>query len=189
MRLLHSAPRRRNPYPLLSRGLEIREIRFGTGLLLARLKDAPRSARGEDAHYIVGADYHLRYTLDDRQREVIVPQGMLTDLTSVPWFARWLVAKVGKHLEAVIVHDYLYIAWQDVPGRGALEEDRAFADDLMLAVMEASGVRAWRARLIHLAVRLFGGPTYRAPNSPRYLDMTAPEVLAQFSKDAPLKVA
>jgi Protein of unknown function (DUF1353) len=101
---------------------------------------------------------------------------MLTDLASVPRVARWLVDRVGPHLEAAIVHDFLYIAWQDVAGgRGAREEDRRFADELMRVAMESAKVGATSRFVIHNAVRSFGGRAFEEPNERRYWRPDAPD--------------
>jgi hypothetical protein len=86
----------------------------------------------------------------------------------VPRVARWLVDRVGPHLEAAIVHDFLYIAWQDVAGGGAREEDRRFADELMRVAMESAKVGATSRFVIHNAVRSFGRRAYEEPNERRY---------------------
>ena len=94
---------------------------------------------------------------------------MLTDLSSVPWFLRWFVGRVGPHLEASIVHDFLYIAWQDLGTRGAKPEDSAFADKLLCVGMEAAEVGWIKRSFIYLGVKLFGWCAYQQPNPERYV--------------------
>ena len=72
------------------------------------------------------------------------------------------VGRVGPHLEASIIHDYLYIAWQ-VKNVDATEERRRFADDLMLAAMKAAGMGC-KADIIYRAIRLFGKPVFEGRN-------------------------
>ena len=69
--------------------------------------------------YIVDQDYTVSFDVDDVEKTLTVPRGMLTDLASVPRVARGRVGKVGPHLAASIVHDFLFIAWQLLDGRGA----------------------------------------------------------------------
>src|SRR3546814_8946158 len=85
-------------------------------LLLRRSIEAVKARSGGDADYVVGAAYRVRYTLfgDTRWREVVVPAGLTTDLASVPRLVHALINRVGPHLEASIVHAWLYVAWQDL---------------------------------------------------------------------------
>ena len=71
--------------------------------------------------------------------EVVVPRGMYTDLASVPKELWSIVGPIGTHLEASVVHDYLYMAWTDFRPR-ALKRDWNFADDVFMAGLQASGV-------------------------------------------------
>ena len=126
---------------------------------------------GRTADFIVGLDYRVKFDLDGVERTVTVPKGMTTDLASVPRVFRSIVGQVGPHLEAAIVHDFLYIAWQDVPNRGARDEDRNFADRLFLRSMRDAGMSWWEAHPIYMAVDGFGGSTYRERDEPRYVDI------------------
>jgi hypothetical protein len=81
------------------------------------------------------------------------------------------VSQVGPHLEASIVHDFLYVAWQDVAGRGARARDREFADKVMRAGMEAAEVGTGQTWTIYQAVRLFGGSAFTETDQQRYIDL------------------
>jgi Protein of unknown function (DUF1353) len=161
------APAFENPYPSPD-WEEISDFEYLTPLRLCWDPRAGAKRDGEDTDYVVSDDYRVRYQLDGEAREITVPAGMLTDLVSVPWSARWLVDRVGPYLEAAIVHDFLYIAWQDVAGRGARPEDRRFADELMRVAMETAGVGATLRFVIHSAVRIFGRRAYKEFDARRY---------------------
>ncbi|MEL6574390.1 MAG: DUF1353 domain-containing protein [Pseudomonadota bacterium] len=141
-----------NPYP--DRWTSVSDLRFETPLLLARAEKAIPMAGSREAQYIVAAPYTVSYLLDEQapRQRLTVPAGMLTDLASVPAVARWFVGRVGPHLEAAILHDYLFVAWQDLEGHGARSRDFAFANALMMAAMKAAGVQPMHRRIIHLAV-------------------------------------
>ncbi len=164
-------PEFENPYP--DKGwTQISKFEYATPLHLYRKIEAVQIREGEDADYIVWRDYTVRFKLDneDEPREITVPRGMLTDLASVPRVARSVVGRVGPHLEASIVHDFLYIAWQDLEGRGPRDEDREFADELMRVALEEAGVSGWQRFLIYRAVSWFGGGAYRrGEKEPRYV--------------------
>ena len=133
-----------------------------TPLVLVRHPRSLKSVVGRDPHYVVGARYAVHYQLrgDQGWRMVVVPEGLLTDLASVPAIARGYVGRVGRHLEAAVVHDYLYGAWQNIKGGEPLECHRAFADRLFLAGMRAAGVSRFKSWSIYKAVSLFGRKAY-----------------------------
>ena len=169
-----------NPYPTDGWN-EIADFKYLTPLELYRHQTALSSRSGSDADYIVSQPYAVDVSLDGRPRRITVPKGMLTDLASVPRFARSVVGRVGPHLEASIVHDYLYIAWQDIDGHGPRKADRDFADRLMLAGMEAARVGGFKRQLIYRTVRTFGWGVYESANPGcRYV------VLPDRSEEGPL---
>ncbi len=157
-----------NPYPETPWS-EITGFAYGTPLHLCRCIEAVQGREGEDGDYIVSKPYTVRFKLGDDHREITVPQGMVTDLASVPWAARFIIGRVGPHLEASILHDFLYIAWQDLGQRGARDADRKFADELMRVAMGEAKVSAFRRCLIYVVVRAFGGCAYRRQGPKRYV--------------------
>ena len=158
-----------NPYPPLGWN-DITAFKYESPLRLYRDIKAVKGRGGEDADYVVSEPYVVSYRLDGGPvQRIEVPKGMLTDLSSVPRAARVIVGRVGPHLEASIVHDFLYIAWQDVPGRPAKAEDKVFADKLMRAAMRAAKVDKTQVEIIYQAVRLFGRPAYFNEDENRYV--------------------
>jgi hypothetical protein len=169
-----------DPYPPFA-GVPIVDFVYETPLWLARGIEAVKARSGEDADYVVGQPYTIRYRRKgEGWRRVTVPMGLITDLASVPRFIRPLIDRVGPHLEASIVHDYLYVAWQDLPHGMARPQDRTFADALFLAGMKAARVPAWKRWTIYMAVHLFGGRVYRDRNPGRY--MPTPTLLAMAAE-------
>ena len=126
---------------------KIVQFKYVSSLVLVRKAQAITGRSGPDPNYIVGKPYKAKYKLegDEQWRTIVVPAGMLTDLASVPRPARSFVGRVGRHLEAAILHDYLYGAWQDRDGGIPLEEEREFADRLFRAAMAAASV-SWLKR-------------------------------------------
>ncbi len=161
-------PQFENPYPGQP-PLQITDFIYQTPLHLCRCTKALELNAGSKADYVVSRPYTVLFTLDGVDTGITVPEGMLTDLSSVPWFARWFIGRVGPHLEASIVHDFLYIAWQDLEGQGAREPDRKFADRLLRAGMKAADVSSWKRWIVYLGVRLFGKGAYVQPNALRYV--------------------
>ena len=173
-----------NPYP--PEETPIKGFRYETALVLVRLKDAPRMRGGEDADYLTGRPYTVSWhSGDENWRQIVVPEGFITDLTSVPRLLRWIASRVGPWLEAAIVHDYLYVAWQDVEGKTPTRADRRFADDIMLAAMREAKVTRVMAWAIHKAVSLFGGKTFENRNAERYVALNDPAIAEQFGFSIP----
>lgn len=96
---------------------------------------------------------------------LVVPRGFITDLASVPWFARWYVSRDGDHLKAAVIHDYAYAMdslLAPIEAGQWSRIDRRAADRLFLEAMEVRGVRPAKRRVIYAAVRFGGGSSYRS---------------------------
>lgn len=159
-----------NPYPEQACNT-ITDFTYHSDLHLLRLKNASLDRKKKpDADYIVAKDYTISFKLnDDEQMTITVPKGLLTDLVSIPYFLRSIVGRVGPHLEAGIVHDYLYYAWQDIPGYSAKKSDRYFADRLLLEGMKKARFNLFKCYLVYTAIRLFGYHSYKKGDVlPRY---------------------
>lgn len=125
-----------DPYP--GEFQEVTEFVYESRLVLAREPEALEDAARAKVSYIVDEDYTVSYKVDGERRSLTVPRGMLTDLASVPSVARSIIGRVGPHLEASIVHDYLYVAWQLFDGREPRKVDYRFANEVMYAGMRAA---------------------------------------------------
>ncbi len=167
-------PNIQNPYP--SNWTSITDFSYETHLYLARAKKAIQGGSGRESEYIVSAEYVCSCKVDEQRWEIRVPSGMLTDLTSVPWIARLIVGRVGRHLEAAIIHDFMFLAWQDIPGHGARGNDFRFANQVMLESMIKAGVCFLSRNLIFLTVSSFVARwVYNAPNpGTKYVRVPSP---------------
>lgn len=149
-----------NPYPDGPTDVA-KTVQLSDLVLLRTREDLINRENGEDV-YLLGAPFTISWvSKTGKGGEITVPAGFITDLTSVPPIFRLFVSRAGPWLEAAVTHDYLYIAWQLVKGRGPRDQDRKWADDLMFASMKAAKVSAWRRWAIYLAVRLGGRWTYQ----------------------------
>ncbi|MCZ6588289.1 MAG: DUF1353 domain-containing protein [Alphaproteobacteria bacterium] len=169
-------PNIENPYPE-GEWSEISDFKYLTPMILRREAEAVRN-RGDkekDAEYILGEEYRVSYKLDGQDREIKVPRGMLTDLSSAPRIATLAgIGRVGPHLEASIVHDFLYIAWQYLEPKGtARSEDRRFVDKLFRVAMKEASVVPFRREIIYWAVRWFGGSFYESEDPNAFVDLDA----------------
>ena len=157
-----------SPYPE-GAWREITSFRYIAPLHLYRARRGIRFGtvkRGAD--YVIAEPYSVAVGIDSVERTITVPAGMLTDLASVPKAARSVVGRVGRHLEASLVHDFLYIAWQDLDGVEPTKRNRKFADRVFRAGMREAESRV--TGLVYRAVRLFGGRIFRGRDEPRYID-------------------
>ncbi len=148
-----------NPYP--DTWTDLSDFEYRSALSLIRPVNTVQDRMGEDGNYILNRDFDVCLSIDGQGHSITAPRGLITDLTSVPPLFRSIIGRVGPWLEAAILHDWLYRAWQVIPGKVPTERDRAFADRAMLIAMEAARVGWPRRYVIYLAVRLFGGRAFR----------------------------
>ena len=103
--------------------------------------------------FIIYEDCRVTACLEDKILEITVPAGFDTDLASIPKLVpKWIISKVDAHLEAAIVHDWLYRT-----GRYSKE----ISDLIFLAGMEAAGVNKFTRTSMYKAVKWFGGSSYK----------------------------
>lgn len=164
-------PPPKNPYPnIQTANCKITEFKYKSNLKLKRFAKGLKGVSRKD-QYIVAAPYTVSFKIGKKKHSITVPKGMLTDLSSAPFPFNCIIGRVGPHLEATIVHDYLYVAWQDHQSFClATEVNRRFADKLMLEGMKASGMRCM-AHLIYWAVCLGGWAAFYGKNPIRYIDL------------------
>lgn len=143
-------------------------------LYLTRESNALTGRTGKDAMYVVPFPYWVHLKVRERKRgaqaewiTIDVPHSFLTDLASVPRGFRWFAGRVGRHLEASVVHDWLYVAWQKNAGGDGkpTDERRRFCDDVLLAGMKAANVCWIQKWGIFWAVRTFGRCIFRNENA------------------------
>lgn len=90
------------------------------------------------------ANFRARMTVHPKEGAsysltIKAPRGLYTDLASVPKPVWGIVGPIGRHLEASIIHDYLYMAWTDFRNK-AKRRDWDFADAVFLEGMKVSKV-------------------------------------------------
>ncbi|MEO1720943.1 MAG: DUF1353 domain-containing protein [Pseudomonadota bacterium] len=158
-----------SPYPPDPEA-KITWVKFLDDLHFKRHVKAIGIEAGREAEYVVSQDYRVQYTQegDSRVREITVPEGMLTDFASVPRMARWFAGRVGPHLEAAIVHDWLFVAWQEL-GIQPQRQHFRFANAIFAALLKAAGV-GWFKRMIMIRAvsGLIGWRVFRKPEDRRF---------------------
>jgi len=81
-----------------------------------------------------------------------VEAGQLTDGASIPWWLRGVLKTGGKLFAPSVIHDTIY-------RHGIVSRRRA--DNVYRNAMRANYVPKWKIKVIYLAVRLFGGSSYK----------------------------
>ena len=163
-------------YP--NKAVKIVDYTYKTNLHLTRKIKAVQRRLGDDAAYIVAKDYQATIIVAEPgepckyKMTITVPKGMLTDLCSVPFWVRWIVSRVGPHLEASVVHDWLYVAWQ-VESNPPTNKMREFADDVFYAAMKIANVTSIKRWAIYRAVRLFGRSAFYSCDDPIFVNSDA----------------
>ncbi len=100
----------------------------------------------------------FRYWSTRLQAWITVPVGFITDLASVPWFARWYVSVDGEHTKAALVHDWLYVRASQTAFPNLTRTD---ADKIFLEAMTVRGIPKWKRKPMYWGVWLGGGRTFR----------------------------
>ena len=95
------------------------------------------------------------YVYQIEEYSIRVPKGFITDYASIPRIFRAIVLPYGKHSGASVVHDYLYSKGCD------LNIERKKADKIFLEILKEEGVNPILARLMYIAVRIFGKIRYK----------------------------
>ncbi|MBT6284164.1 MAG: DUF1353 domain-containing protein [Rhodospirillaceae bacterium] len=167
---LDFTPDLQNPYPA-DGWKQLDSLEFLSNLTLIRIASRDVLSIPREAQYILGVNYNINYKLYGKKCFLTVPAGILTDLASVLKVARSYIGRVGPHLEAAIVHDYLYRVWRDLPDVKTTHDMKRFADTVMLVGMQAAGMTT-KAALIHKTLQWFGGKAFfGAGMQPRYIDI------------------
>ena len=98
---------------------------------------------------------------------VTAKRGFKTDLASIPRLLWGFIASFELSLVAPIVHDLIYGSAGTVtlPDGEVTPADKRFdrkeADDLFLELMTRSKIAYWKRNVAYLAVRAFGGSSWR----------------------------
>ena len=176
----------KNPYP--SKAVEVVSASFATDLCLGRKAKAIRRENSESL-YVVTRDYEVKYQIEGKNGtdSIIVPAGMVTDLVSVPEKWRWAYGRVGDHLEAAIVHDWLYCAWQlfhPHNNKGGVTplppaHYKKFAEDIFYHLLRDSGHWYLEARGLRAAVDSHGEEAFYGLDCPIVIEDPPCSELAQ----------
>lgn len=144
------------PQPSPPRGDHLQLVRYNA----RPLESDPTSDWQLRTGYTVWIDIDFRDEANLWRAEtwaLTAPRGMYTDLSSIPAFARWIVSKSGPHLEASIIHDWLYLKWTDHRFDNKRFSDWVFADAVLAAgLRELKGFHWFRKRVITFAVQTAG---------------------------------
>lgn len=101
---------------------------------------------------------------------ITVPSYFVTDLASIPKWARGLISKTDDHIRAAIVHDYLIDKHM---------VSRAAADGLFFDLLTADGLCPWKRWAMYFAVR-FGAFLPWSNNPP-------PEILEEANRQIKIR--
>lgn len=116
----------------------VTEFRYETRLVLSREPFELDETARENIVYILEADFSVSFKLDGVRHSITVPRGMLITFGSMPKMLLDIVGDLGPHLEALILHEYLFIAWQLLEEREPRKVDLRFANEVMFAALRAA---------------------------------------------------
>lgn len=164
-----------NPYPAKNSWNEITEFDCVGCLNLKRFPKAVKIRHDPDlevdAEFVVAAPYTVSYSLDQGPpRQLTVPKGFLSDGVSV----LGNTSDTRKYLEASIIHDYLYVAWQYLEpphARKPRKHDQVFADKLFRAALLSCGAGSFNAWTLYKVVKSFGWSVYKEKDPKTFVDL------------------
>lgn len=96
------------------------------------------------------------YVYDINGYLIRVPKSFITDGASVPKSLQWLYNPYGKYINAAVIHDYLYSAYNNTG------INRTLADKIFNFIMKKTGVSTNIRRKFYAAVRAFGETSWKA---------------------------
>ena len=90
---------------------------------------------------------------------ITIPEGMVFDARSTPWYLRWLLPSVNPALLAYIIHDYLYKVDYKRQELG-VKKAKEFADNEMIIWSNKLYKNKFSNYLCYYAVKIFGKKVY-----------------------------
>lgn len=96
--------------------------------------------------------YELTEDCEVQEENIIIPEGFLTDLSSVPRILWMFIPPYRMAVPASVLHDYMYTyGWKS----------RKEADELFYKILLTHNVPKWQSFLMYIAVRIFGKSKYK----------------------------
>lgn len=121
---------------------------FKTALVTRLIDDLANAGRG-----LWQLAEPLVYVSAVAGKTITVPDGFVTDFASVPRLPVVFLLTGDTAHPAAVIHDFLY--------HGGAGLSRRAADNVLLEAMASIGISAWRRHAMYLAVRAFGGSSYK----------------------------
>lgn len=108
-------------------------------------------------HFMVVNDYLFYHKFGGQQlpNPYIVPAGFVTNGFSVPTLFKSIISATDKGIEIAVVHDFLYS--KSCP----FDMPRRDADFIFYEGLRSLNVDTWKAKVMYIAVVLFGGKKWR----------------------------
>lgn len=125
-----------------------------------------------DFYYVEGGSIRWEPNKEQKFQPVNVPEGFVTDLTSIPRVFWQVLRPEGRYAYAAVVHDYLY--WEQT-------RSRKEADQILKIAMEDSKVDPKNISKIYNAVRAFGQKAW--DNNKRLKRAGEHRILVEFPQD------
>lgn len=102
-----------------------------------------------------------------RIQTLVVPKGYITDLSSIPRWARSLIPVIGRQNGPAVIHDYVYEPMNNDRPEGKHQLPgwtKQEIDTLFLLAMESVEVNRVRRTLMYWAVKYGGSHAWRTKN-------------------------
>ena len=144
--LKHYTPDIVNPYPDEWREVRGFKIVENTGVTRPIPPDGGLNRKPHQQYYTL-REFVVHCTVDGAHHAIHVPSGMLSDLATIPKPFHLIIRRKGRHLPAVLMHDYLSVAWQDIhhegEPHGVRDHDFRFSNAMLREGLLALGYPRW----------------------------------------------
>ena len=104
--------------------------------------------------------YILRESCEVTELVLLIPEGFITDFSTVPRILWPIIPPHAKAMAPSILHDYMYVA-HPFSDRMSEKEERLFADNYFKMTLTQQGLPKWQVSAMYWAVRLFGKKRFK----------------------------
>ena len=133
--------------------------------------DAYASVKLKDDYWLLLTSFIYYIGKNNSDRYVVVPKWFLSDGASVPWIARILIPKMGRHSQAAFLHDWLcenYYILEETDGIvKPVKVSRKEIDRIFCEALGVLNVAKWRILLIKVSLFLYR--LYKNPTKPNII--------------------
>ena len=140
--------------------VEVLDVSLDSDLHLIRRRSRDSDGpRGDGRENVMGADLEVTITVrvgcNKDTHKINIPKHMPTNLSFPLSWMRPFVGSKTAYVEPLIIHDWLYVAWQH-EGKEPTEQNRKFADDVFLVALRTADANRFKRWAMYRSIRACG---------------------------------